>query len=538
MLHTTGIRQWGVSQRFPAAAHPRTQYRRPGPNEMRKPMQTQGFGTLNWAVLIVYLLLMLGVGIYFARRAGASQDDYFKAGGRIPAWAAGFSIYATTLSAITYMSTPEKAYLTDWAYSAGNLAIFAIVPILIAFYVPFFRKLAVTTAYEYLEERFNTTLRVLGSVLFVLYHLGRIAIVIYLPTLAITSVADINPLLVATFVGVLCVIYTFLGGMEGVIWSDVIQGILLLAGAAVIIVVAMSMTPEGFSGALSDAAAQGKFYSAQNFSFDNLSLAIPIIFIGSALNSLHQYTASQDVVQRYQTTASAAETKRSLLVNGFLALLTIPLFYGMGTALFNYYGAHGGLPEGVNTSAIVPYFIVTVLPAGIAGLLIAAIFAAAQSTISSSLNSISACVVIDVHDRFAAKKASVTFSRMVIVVAGVISIGGALYLIQTNQSSLWDLFLAMTGLFGVPLAAVFALGIFTKRAHGTGVIIGLFIGAVAAYFAGKAEVGPFVVSITAFVVTLLAGYLVSLLFSSAKQQAKTLPLTIYGINDAYERSHR
>lgn len=496
-------------------------------------METQGFGTLNWVVVVVYLLLMLGVGFYFARRAGNSQDDYFKAGGRIPAWAAGFSIYATTLSAITYMSTPEKSYLTDWAYSAGNLAIFAIVPILTAFYVPFYRKLNVTTAYEYLEERFDTLLRVLGSVLFVLYHLGRIAIVIYLPTLAITSVADINPLVVATFVGILCVIYTFLGGMEGVIWSDVIQGILLLAGAAVIIVVAMATTPEGFSGALADAAGEGKFYSAQNFSFDDLALAIPIIFIGSMLNSLHQYTASQDVVQRYQTTASAAETKRSLLVNGLLALLTIPLFYGMGTALYNYYNTHGGLPDGVNTSAVVPYFIVTVLPAGIAGLLIAAIFAAAQSTISSSLNSISACVVVDIHDRFLDKKATVTFSRVVIIVAGVLSIGGALYLIETNQSGLWDLFLAMTGLFGVPLAAVFALGIFTKRANSIGVITGLFLGAIAAYFVGKADVGPFVVSIAAFVVTLIAGYIVSLFFTDTDKQAETLPLTIFGVNQDY-----
>ena len=489
-------------------------------------MEAQGFGTLNWVVLIAYLLVMLGVGIFFARRAGNSQDDYFKAGGRIPAWAAGFSIYATTLSAITYMSTPEKAFLTDWAYSVGNLAIFAIVPILVAFYVPFFRKL---------EERFNVVLRVLGSVLFVLYHIGRIAIVIYLPTLAITSVADINPLIVAAAVGVLCIIYTFLGGMEGVIWSDVIQGILLLAGAAVIIAVALFSTPDGLTGAMADAASEGKFYSAQNFSFDDLSLAIPIIFIGSILNNLHQYTASQDVVQRYQTTASAEDTKRSLLVNGFLALLTIPLFYGMGTALYNYYKSQGGFPESVNTSALVPFFIVTVLPAGIAGLLIAAIFAAAQSTISSSLNSISACVVVDVHDRFREKKASVGFSRLVIVIAGCISVGGALYLIQTNQSSLWDLFLAMTGLFGVPLAAVFALGIFTKRANSIGVIVGLLLGAVAAYFVGLTSVGPFVVSIAAFGVTLIGGYIVSLFFTDHERQRATFPLTIYGVKEDYTR---
>lgn len=496
---------------------------------------TQGLGTLNWIVISLYLLGMLGVGAYFARRAGNSQDDYFKAGGRIPGWAAGFSIYATTLSAITFMSTPEKAFLTDWAYSAGNLAIFAIVPILIGYYVPFFRKLNVTSAYEYLEARFSATIRIVGTLLFCLYHLGRIAIVIYLPVLALTAVADIDPVLVSLAIGVLCVIYTFLGGMEGVIWSDVIQGILLLVGAAVIVISAMALTPGGFSSALVQAADDGKFYSSSNFSMDNFAASIPIIFVGNILNALHQYTASQDVVQRYQTTPSIGETKRSLLVNGVLALVTIPLFYGMGTALHNYYAAQGGLPETVNTSAVVPYFILTVLPAGIAGLLIGAILAAAQSTISSSLNSISACVVTDIRNRFFRGEASVAFSRMVIIVAGVFSVSAAIYLVVTDQSDLWDLFLAMTGLFGVPLAGVFALGIFTRRANAAGVLIGLLAGAAAAWWVGTLEIGPFLVSIAGFCVAVIVGYLASLPFAS-RYDRDILGLTVFGRDLEYAGS--
>uniref|UniRef100_UPI003D33068E sodium:solute symporter family transporter n=1 Tax=Gracilibacillus dipsosauri TaxID=178340 RepID=UPI003D33068E len=151
-------------------------------------MDKVGLGAINWIVLIVYLVSMLGVGVYFTKRSSKNTDAFFTASGKIPAWAAGFSIYATTLSAITFMSTPEQAFLSDWSYAAGNLAIFAIIPILIYFYIPFFRKLKVTTAYEYLEERFGPSLRIVGSLLFVLYHIGRVAIVIYLPTLAITSV--------------------------------------------------------------------------------------------------------------------------------------------------------------------------------------------------------------------------------------------------------------------------------------------------------------------------------------------------------------
>lgn len=141
-------------------------------------MSKTGFGMWNWIVLIAYLLAMLGVGAYFTKRASKSTDSFFKAEGKVPAWAAGFSIWATTLSAITFMSTPEQAFLTDWGYSIGTLTIYLIIPILIKWYVPFFRKLQVTTAYEYLEKRFGPVMRSLGSLLFMLYHIGRVAIVI------------------------------------------------------------------------------------------------------------------------------------------------------------------------------------------------------------------------------------------------------------------------------------------------------------------------------------------------------------------------
>src|SRR5699024_6709250 len=163
----------------------------------------------------------------FTKRSGKNTDAFFTASGKIPAWAAGFSIYATTLSAITFMSTPEQAFLTDWSYAAGNLAIFAIIPVLIFFYIPFFRKLNVTPAYVYLAERLGVSLRVIGTLLFVLCHIGRIALVVSLPTLAITSVTDNKPFVISSAGGLLCIGYTFLVGMEGFILSDVIQGILL-----------------------------------------------------------------------------------------------------------------------------------------------------------------------------------------------------------------------------------------------------------------------------------------------------------------------
>jgi solute:Na+ symporter, SSS family len=414
------------------------------------------------------------------------------------------------------------------------LAIFALIPVLIYFYIPFFRKLNITTAYEYLEERFGVSMRVMSSLLFILFHIGRVAIVVYLPTLAITSVSDINPVLIAAVVGILCIIYTFLGGIEGVIWSDVIQGILLLGGALLVVILGIFSVDGGFSTVIHDAVNNEKFITADNFKFSTAAAAIPIIFLGSIFNTLHQYTASQDVVQRYQTTSSNKETNKSLWTNGILALITIPIFYGMGTVLYSYYKNVEALPEGFNTSAIVPYFIVTSLPVGVAGLIIAAIFAACQSTISSSLNSISACVITDFKQRFFGKdhaKSDVMLARLAIIFAGLLGVGVALYLVSTNRAETWNLFLAITGLFGVPIAGIFALGIFTKRANTSGVWIGLILSAITAYFVQKTNLTPFAVSMISFFSSFIFGYVFSMFFP--KYNKNITGLTVYTKNETY-----
>lgn len=494
-------------------------------------MQQVGFGTWNWVALIGYLVVMLLIGAYFTKRAGQSKDSFFTASGRLPSWAIGFSIYATTLSAITFMSTPEKAFLTDWSYIAGNIAIVAIIPLLIIFYVPFFKKLRVTSAYEYLEARFGPSVRVIGSLLFVIFHLGRIAIVIYLPTLAITAVTDINPYLVASLVGILCILYTFLGGFEGVVWSDFIQGVILLGGALMIIVIGALHLKDGFGTIMTDALADKKLLSADNWKFNSAAAALPIIFLGNIFNNLHQYTASQDVVQRYQASDTMSETKKSLWVNGLLALISAPIFYGMGTMMYSFYSHEAALPKDFNTSSVVPYFIITQMPPFVAGLLIAAIFAAAQSTISSSLNSISACISEDIKRRFFSRgsdKGEVRFARLTILIAGLLSYGIAMYLIASKSNNLWDLFLLVTGLFGVPLAGIFAVGIFTKRANTFGVLVGLFTGVIVAYllrgFGGASS--PFYVSTISFFIAFLFGYIVSL-FVPGKYTKDITGLTIY-----------
>lgn len=502
-------------------------------------MTKVGFGTVNWIVLVVYLLAMLGVGVYFTKKASKNTDAFFKAKSSIPAWAAGFSIYATTLSAITFMSTPEQAYLKDWAYGVGSLSIVLIVPLLIKYYVPFFRKLKVTTAYEYLEERFSPVMRVIGSLLFILYHIGRVAIVIYLPIIAITTVSNINPILIACVVGGLCIIYTFMGGIEGVIWSDVIQGILLLGGALLVVIVGIVSIKGGFGTVINDAVTNHKILSSQDLNVGDLTKFIPLIFAGQFFNTLYQYTGSQDVVQRYQTTATQKETNKSLWTNGILALITIPLFFGMGTVLFSYYKNTGSLPHGFNTSAIVPYFVITKIPAGIAGLVIAAIFAAAQSTIASSLNAISSCVVTDFKQRFFDHKfknvSDVTLARIIIIITGLFGLGMSIYLLIGNASKTWDLFLTVTGLFGVPIAGIFAAGIFTKRSNTFGAVIGLILCVIVTVFVQQNSDSSLIVATVSFITSFVFTYIISF-FAPKKYTHNIVGLTASTVSEKYVKA--
>ncbi|MFC6169374.1 sodium:solute symporter [Loigolactobacillus jiayinensis] len=498
-------------------------------------MSKVGFGTLNWVVLVLYLLIMLGVGAYFTRKASKNTDSFFKAEGKIPAWAAGFSIYATTLSAITFMSTPEQSFLQDWSYAIGSFSILIILPLLVKFYVPFFRKLQVTTAYEYLEERFSPVMRAISSILFMLYHIGRIAIVIYLPIIAITSVSNINPIVIALAIGGLCIVYTFLGGIEGVIWSDVIQGFLLLAGAFLVCILGIAYIHGGFGTVVQDVATHHKFISGADFNVHDMSKFVPLILAGQIFNTLYQYTGSQDVVQRYQTTGSLKEAKKSLYTNGWLALITIPLFFGMGTILFSFYQHAGSLPSHFNTSAIVPYFIITEMPAGIAGLVIAGIFAAAQSTIASSLNAISSCAISDFKQRFFNDKLKgvkdVTLARIVIIIAGLLGLSIAIYLLLGNASGTWNLFLTVTGIFGVPIAGIFAVGIFTKRANTVGVLTGLIISVILSFYVDSLNISSLLVACVSFISSFVISYIVSLLTPSHNKDVTGL--TAATINEDY-----
>ena len=481
---------------------------------------THSFGIFNYVVLFGYLLAMMLVGVYFSKRQ-KTADDYFRGGGRIPGWAAGVSVFATTLSSITFMSIPAKAFTTDWTFILGQYLVIAILPVVFYFYIPFFRKLKVTSAYEYLEARFDVRSRLFASLSFMMFNIGRIAIITYLTVLALRPFIGIDPIVLVLLISVMCIIYTWMGGIEGVIWTDVIQGLLLSGSAVLIFIVICFKVQGGFGEIFTVTQHADKFFPASQFRWSWTESTVPVLMIGFLFANIQQFTASQDVVQRYIVTDSIEETKKTLLTNAKLIAIIPIFFFAIGSALFVYYKQNPSLlPAGFNIGGILPLFVVTEMPTGIAGLIIAAIFAAAQSSISSSLNSISSCFNSDIYQRLSSKKRtpenSMRMAKLVILIAGLFSSAATIWLVMANESEIWDAFNSLIGLMGGPMTGLFMLGIFCKRANAGSATLGIVVSIVAVLFARYAtDLNFFFYGVVGCLSVVISGVIFAPLFASA-----------------------
>ncbi|MEG1617227.1 MAG: sodium:solute symporter [Bacteroidales bacterium] len=427
------------------------------------------FGWLNYGVLVIYLLLMIGVGFYFSKKTSTSEQ-FFKGGGQIPWWAAGISIFATTLSAITFMAIPAKTYTTNWLYFPMSFSILIVAPIVIRWYLPFFRGLKLTSAYEYLEHRFNLTVRLVSSLLFIIFMVTRIGIVLYLPSVALSTVTGIDLMVCILLMSLVTIVYSTMGGVEAVVWGDVIQGGILVFGAlisALYLIIGTGGLGETISIAMS--AEKSKML---DFSLDLTQPTFWVIFFGAGIaNSLITYTSDQTIVQRYLTTADTAKTKRSIWLNGLISLPILVLFYFIGTALFSFFSVRPDLlPTTMNNAeGIFPYFIMNELPVGVAGLLIAAIFAATMSTLSSNINSASTAITVDFAKRIfpgISDRRQLNIARSSGVMIGVLGTLLAVQLSLMEIKSFFDEFNTFIGLLTSGLGGLFAIGIFLPRVRG------------------------------------------------------------------------
>ena len=440
------------------------------------------FSWLDYAVMTLNMLGLVAIGKYFASRE-KSTEDFFLGGRKVPWWAAGLSIYATGTSAISFMAIPAKTYSTDWLYFIG-MSIFPFFTLLIAAYVfvPMLRRLEITTVMEYFEMRFGRPIRFLMSAIAVLGQVaGRMSITLLLPSIALSAVTGLNIYLSILFMGVLATIYTAAGGISAVIWTDVLQVVVLFGGALLSFGLIVARVDGGLAGVVTLALEQEKF-NFLDLRWDFTTATLWVMFLW-AVADVFGKGLGQEGLQRAFSTKGVKEARRSMLTCAVVALPAGVLFYGIGTALFAFYESHPALLNPtLQTDAIFPLFIAQQLPAGLAGLVISGLFAASMSTLDTSMNT---CATIMVRDFYSVwrkgshEKERLLMARIVTIVCGIIGTGIALYMASfENLGSLWDMFSILLGVIGGGLGGVGVLALCTTRASTYGTLAGAVVTAV------------------------------------------------------------
>ncbi len=502
--------------------------------------QKAAFGKLNLAILGLYPLLMLGIGFWSSRKS-KDAEGFFRGGQQIPWWAAGLSIYATMLSSITFMAIPAKAYFSNWWFILSQISVIVLAPVIIAVYLPFFRQLNLTSAYEYLEHRFNLAVRLFGSVSFIVFQIARTGIVLYLPALALATVSSLDTTTCIVGMTLLTIVVTCFGGMEAVIWTDVAQSFILLAAAALSLVVIVTQLDGTIVENVQHAVSRGKFFPEISWSAEFAIESGWVLLLGTFFATLISYTSNQEVVQRFMTTQNEKEAARAIWVNALLSLPSGMLFFAVGTALFLFYEQHPARldPSLSRNDAIFPFFMVQELPAGLAGFVVAGIFAAAQPT--SSLNSVATAVVTDFYQRMlpkASTTARVRVGRYATIITGLAGMTVALTMEHYPVESLWELFLNVLGLTTGILAGLFSLGILTRRAHGTGAILGVVASGAAMWAVSKyGDMHALMFGCLAVVTCFVGGYLFSLITPARPKNLEGLTIhTQRGIGSSGDKS--
>jgi len=474
---------------------------------------------IDYAALGAYFLVLILLGVYFARRE-RDTETFFLGNRRVPWWAVGISIFGTSLSAITYISIPATAYAGDWTSMIVNLGTVLLAPFVVLAYMPRLRAAPVETAYEYLERRFNLAARIYGSLVFFVFQLGRMSIVLYLPAMTLSAATGLNVVFCILTMGLLATVYTVLGGIEAVIWTDVIQSVVLVFGAVLALVLVVTGIDGGVGDMVARAADAGKFH-AFNWTADMTVNAAWIAIVGGVFANAYPMMADQTVVQRYLSTADARQAGKAVWTN---ALLTIPiqlLFFGLGTALWVFFQEHAELvPAGMPNDAILPLFVMERFPVGLRGVLIAGLFAASMSSLDSSMNSLASVTVNDYYRRFVrntTERQAMGAARILTIVFGLFGTLSALYVATIETVSMFALFLQLLGLVGGGVAALFVLGVATQRANGAGALVGVVVSAITMYLVREhTAIHSWAHAIIGFSTTFVVGYAASRLVGQSR----------------------
>ena len=430
-------------------------------------------------IFVAYLAGVVLFGSSFYKKSKSSKS-FTTGNNKIPTWVISMSIFATFVSSISYLALPGQAYLTNWNVFAFSLSIPVAIYLAVKFFVPLYRSVNSPSAYTYLERRFGPWAKKYASVMYLFTQLMRAGTILFLLALTINIITGWSIISIIIVTGLSVMIYSLLGGIQAVVWTDAIQGIILVVGALLCAGILLFSMPEG-PGQLFHIAAENNKFSLGSFKLGLTSSTFWVVLIYGLFINLQNYGIDQNYIQRYMTASSEKEAKKSALYGGILYIPVSLLFLFIGTALYSYYQASPGfLPDNLASDKIFPYFIVNGLPKGLTGMLIASVFAAGMSTISTSVNS-SATVILNDYFKYSSddngnekKSMRVLYVSSFLFSIFSILIGIAMINVQSALETWWKL----ASIFSGGMLGLFLLGYFAPKIKNTAAIIGVVAGVI------------------------------------------------------------
>jgi solute:Na+ symporter, SSS family len=446
---------------------------------------------IDWLVLALSVLVVAFAGAWFARRQ-KSTERYFVGARSIPGWAAGLSLFASSISTITFVAYPGNGFGGDWTRLLPGL----MLPIVILFVslaiLPFYRRFLHMSVYEYLEQRFGYPARAYAAILYLLVNLFRFSFVLFLTALAIHTMTGWDIKRIILISGVITIIYTVLGGFEAVVWTDVMQSFILLAGGLLCVILLLLASEGGPGQAIRTAWDAGKFHIA-DLSLDPTRPTILVMVCYGLFSSAGGYITTQDAVQRYLAPPTLRQARRGLWLGTISCVATWTLFTFIGTLLYSYYTAHmDQLPAHIwkEQDKVLPHFVMTRFPPGAIGLVLAAMVAASMSTLSAVINSMSMVTICDLHNRIrptSSDHRQLILGKATTCLWGVIGTLTALSMIRVKTAL--DFSYTISSILSGGLLGVFMLAFLVRRAHTIGIYIALAAGILMTAWGSLGELG-------------------------------------------------
>ncbi len=443
--------------------------------------------------LIGYLLIVMAIGLYFSKK-NTSTEEYFVGGRSFSGWVIGLSLVGTSISSITFLAYPGDAYKTAWLRYLPNLMLPFAIFVAAYVFLPFFRRGNTITAYEYLEDRFGPSIRVYGALTFILGQLVRISIILYLLSLLIHELTGLSSEMSIILGGLFVAIYTIVGGIDAVIWTDVLQTIVLMLGGIFCIVIIIDTLPGGLEQIMSVAYEHGKLAFAElkegelipvEWSFSLQDKTGSMLLLMGLTAWLTEYSGNQNTVQRFCASKSDAEARKAMYVCAFTSLPIWAFYMFLGTALYVFFQifptdtATQILDGQLKAEQILPYFINHYLPSGIAGIVIAAALAAAMSSLDSSINAISTVSIVDIYKRFSKTERSdghyLWVAKLIAMFVSVFMIIGAILLMNAETKTLQDTATILVSIVSGGVLGIYLLGFFTNQGDSRAVWVGLLL---------------------------------------------------------------